>query len=59
MIPRRCATSIARARTSTIRAASTPGWGLPSIFLARLPPVDELEREVRQAVVLADLENLD
>ena len=30
-MPRRCATSMARARASAIRAASSTGWGLPPI----------------------------
>ena len=37
-IPRRWATSMARARVSTICAASSMGCGLPAICSARLPP---------------------
>ena len=59
MIPRRWATSMARARTSTIRAASSTGWGLPPIRRGEAAALDVLEREVGQAVVLADLVDLD
>jgi len=53
------ADSIASARVCTNRAAALPSSGVPASFCARLPPATKLERQIRQAVVVADFVDLE
>ena len=58
-IPASWAAWTARASVTISSAAWRPGWGVPASRSARLPAFEQLQRDERQAVDLADLVDLD
>ena len=59
MMLRRCASRMARASSRTISAASRGRLRLSADLVREAAAGDELEREIRQSVMLADLVDLD